>query len=264
MGIRFACHECGKRLNIKAELAGRRGVCPVCSAKIRIPLDDAETSTPPDPRPGNPQFGNPQPGGRAARVESETVSSAGFAGLSAVEERTSVNVAEDAIASSAKSAGMVSGSDRSLLSEHEPEAIWYVRPPSGGQYGPASTDLLRQWIEEGRVAASSLLWRDGWPQWRNAGEMLPELSGRLPDDLVTEAFDPSPSKIAVQPGFAVEDSRTTPASPSQSATSWSGMSGDESIGTKRRVRSSRRVLWIGLLSAIAILLVGVLLVVVNL
>ncbi len=46
MGIRFACHECGKRLNIKSELAGRRGVCPACSAKMRIPLSDAETSTP--------------------------------------------------------------------------------------------------------------------------------------------------------------------------------------------------------------------------
>ncbi len=50
MGIRFACHVCDKQLNIKQELAGRRGVCPACSSRFRIPLEDAERSTPIDVR----------------------------------------------------------------------------------------------------------------------------------------------------------------------------------------------------------------------
>ena len=137
MGIRFACHACGKRLNIKTELAGRRGVCPACSAKMRIPLSDAETSSPVEELLPFPQAGPP------ATAETSAP-----------------------------------------LSEHEPEATWYVRPPSGGQYGPANTDLLRQWIAEGRVAATSLLWRDGWAQWRTAAEALPEMAGRLPGEPV--------------------------------------------------------------------------------
>ena len=40
-----------------------------------------------------------------------------------------------------------------------PEMIWYVRPPSGGQFGPAPGELMRTWLGEGRVdAADSLVW----------------------------------------------------------------------------------------------------------
>ena len=56
MGIRFACHACGKRLNIKSELAGRRGVCPACSQTISHP-------PPATPRPPNRSIAN-HPGGR--------------------------------------------------------------------------------------------------------------------------------------------------------------------------------------------------------
>jgi hypothetical protein len=34
--------------------------------------------------------------------------------------------------------------------------------------------MLRQWIEQGRVAADSLVWRDGWPAWQPAGAILPQ------------------------------------------------------------------------------------------
>ncbi len=37
MGIRFTCPDCTKRLNVKAFLAGKRGICPHCGAKVEIP-----------------------------------------------------------------------------------------------------------------------------------------------------------------------------------------------------------------------------------
>ena len=33
-----------------------------------------------------------------------------------------------------------------------PDAVWYVRPASGGQYGPASGTVMRDWLDEGRVS----------------------------------------------------------------------------------------------------------------
>ena len=48
MGVRFACHNCGKRLNIKNDLAGKRGKCPQCNERFRIPLSDQEYSEPLD------------------------------------------------------------------------------------------------------------------------------------------------------------------------------------------------------------------------
>jgi hypothetical protein len=56
-----------------------------------------------------------------------------------------------------------------------PEMIWYVRPPSGGQFGPASGELMKTWLSEGRVSADSLVWREGWRDWQEAGALFPKL-----------------------------------------------------------------------------------------
>ena len=59
--------------------------------------------------------------------------------------------------------------------DEAPQAIWYVRPPSGGQYGPARGDVMRKWMSEGRVSPDSLVWREGWADWRSAAETFPSL-----------------------------------------------------------------------------------------
>ncbi|MGO9115575.1 MAG: DUF4339 domain-containing protein [Thermoguttaceae bacterium] len=58
-----------------------------------------------------------------------------------------------------------------------PEMIWYVRPPSGGQFGPASGELMKTWLSEGRVSADSLVWREGWRDWQEASAVFPKLRG---------------------------------------------------------------------------------------
>jgi hypothetical protein len=56
-----------------------------------------------------------------------------------------------------------------------PNAVWYVRPASGGQFGPARGDVMRKWLGEGRVSADSLVWRDGWVDWKPAAVVFPAL-----------------------------------------------------------------------------------------
>src|SRR6056297_1618924 len=46
MGIRFACHACQHRLNIKNQLAGKKGKCPACGARFQIPRADQPFSIP--------------------------------------------------------------------------------------------------------------------------------------------------------------------------------------------------------------------------
>jgi hypothetical protein len=53
-----------------------------------------------------------------------------------------------------------------------PHARWFVRPPSGGQFGPAPGSLLREWMIEGRVTPETYVWREGWPEWQRAGEVF--------------------------------------------------------------------------------------------
>lgn len=54
-----------------------------------------------------------------------------------------------------------------------PDAVWYVRPPSGGQYGPAGGDMMRRWLDEGRIAPEALVWREGWSDWQQATNVFP-------------------------------------------------------------------------------------------
>lgn len=57
-----------------------------------------------------------------------------------------------------------------------PNSQWYVMPASGGsQYGPATGEVLRAWMQEGRVAADSLVWRQDWPDWKKAAAVFPQL-----------------------------------------------------------------------------------------
>jgi hypothetical protein len=71
-----------------------------------------------------------------------------------------------------------------------PMAIWYVRPTSGGQYGPARGDVMRKWLGEGRVTIDSLVWREGWTDWRAAAKVFPDLgngkNGAVAKDIVAE------------------------------------------------------------------------------
>ncbi len=77
-----------------------------------------------------------------------------------------------------------------------PEMIWYVRPPSGGQFGPAAGDLMRAWLSEGRVSAESLVWREGWRDWQEAGTVFPKLrSNQVIDFLETTPV----ATVAVSP-----------------------------------------------------------------
>ena len=60
----------------------------------------------------------------------------------------------------------------SQIDSQSDDALWYVRPPSGGQYGPATRGEIERWKGEGRIPGESLVWREGWAEWRTAAESL--------------------------------------------------------------------------------------------
>lgn len=71
-----------------------------------------------------------------------------------------------------------------------PQAQWYVRPPAGGQYGPARGDVMRGWIAEGRVSADSLVWREGFADWVSASQLFPSLAAATPTQAAAEPAAP--------------------------------------------------------------------------
>lgn len=66
------------------------------------------------------------------------------------------------------------------------QAVWFVRPPSGGQFGPASAKLLRQWIHEGRITGDSFVWCEGWDNWQIAGDVFPAIAGKASPESITD------------------------------------------------------------------------------
>jgi hypothetical protein len=236
MGVRFACHVCAKQLNIKQELAGRRGICPECGTKFRIPAHDAEKSLPVDEKSGSGIMSMNRLSGSETRSTSD--SGKGKNGANVVENVPRVGVLADSEIST-----------------------WYVRPPSGGQYGPATTEILRQWISEGRVASTALLWREGWPQWRESREVLPGLAEALPSVIkpVNPVFGTgSQGNGALQPlqaptSVASSDDERTPQT----------VIGREEIGVNRRESSLRRSVLVGVLSMVSLILIVALVVIVK-
>jgi DNA-directed RNA polymerase subunit RPC12/RpoP len=150
MGVRFACHACGKKLNIKEELAGKRGRCPACGLRFRIPPHDQEFSLPLEEGEGELAGAS---GAAAGDIDNPL--------LSNLDEEQQPTV-------------KASGAEADFDPFTENDFRWYVRPPGGGRYGPADGATIRQWIAEGRVTANTLLWREGWAEWRELGEFLPD------------------------------------------------------------------------------------------
>lgn len=178
MGIRFLCPN-GHKLNVKDFLAGKRGICPDCGAKFIVP----EKST----------TGELQ---RVAAVGDEhkhTVAEEADARVR--HQDSSPKVATPSVDPTPPlppSAANPSARSTDPIAE-APHATWYVRPPSGGQFGPATADVMRTWLTEGRVAADGYVWRDGWAEWKQAQEVFRFLKtdpSRTPSTAATRAATP--------------------------------------------------------------------------
>jgi hypothetical protein len=134
MGIRFYCPN-GHRLNVKSQLAGKRGYCPHCNAKVTIPEIPPEQKLPPE-----------------LLAES-------FAIPQELQHNSDSNGATPS---------------------------WYVRPPSGGQFGPVNAAQLNRWIAERRVPAQSQLLKEGWRQWKVASSVF-DADGFVAADLAHDS-----------------------------------------------------------------------------
>jgi len=207
MGIRFFCPQ-GHRLNVKSFLAGKRGVCPDCGVPVEIPMEsdaralsskkksskggedqeakatavlerpdspelDISAPTPPEV-PGGDDFSLPAslelPPKPISTPKRELEPAPAGAPPAAIPKGVPA-------AAAAPPPSPPSAADP--IAE-APLAIWYVRPPAGGQYGPARGDVMRKWIGEGRVTSDSLVWREGWPDWRSALKTFPDMDGKSP------------------------------------------------------------------------------------
>jgi len=190
MGIRFYCPN-GHKLNVKEFQAGRRGICPYCGAKIEIPTHStrksskelrAQRETAARPAAAAPETPEPvplaEPPGPVLAVPpaggGEADEAADHLPLEDAAAIVSAPIAQTPASAASVSPPPAAPAQADPLAESG-DVVWYVRPASGGQFGPASANVMRNWIEEGRVGADSLVWREGWRDWREASQVFPQL-----------------------------------------------------------------------------------------
>ncbi len=213
MGIRFFCPN-GHKLHVKSFQAGHRGICPYCGATIDIPFtstrgtsksagaDKTPRSTSPNPEEGTINLNAIAPSSSASPSTSASPTESSFVSpgmdqeieLSAPLDRA-VSIPHLSAGTASAGAGLLgntpspsstapySGNNTSAPVSSLPDpfaeaptAVWYVRPVSGGQYGPASGDIMKSWLNEGRVAKDSFVWREGWTDWKEAQNVFEQLA----------------------------------------------------------------------------------------
>jgi len=52
------------------------------------------------------------------------------------------------------------------------ESLYFVRPPSGGEYGPAGKVTIELWISQRRITGETLVCLVGTSQWKKAKEVF--------------------------------------------------------------------------------------------
>lgn len=156
MGIRFRCHHCEHELNVKDHQAGKKTRCPTCGGRFRIPMATSDYSLAVEEKVG-----------AAAAATSESASQ------SVSEKEQPIAAGKNDLKQAAREAPSDAESTVAPSTSPDAEAQWYVRPPSGGQFGPANQAVFEQWLGEHRITADSLVWRDGWTDWLVAEQALP-------------------------------------------------------------------------------------------
>jgi hypothetical protein len=176
MGIRFSCHLCNHPLHVKDYQASKRGKCPKCQGAFRVPPKDADFSLAIDESANSIQPANL--GKPLAPSDSKIVAPTAKP-KAATEPKPEVQARTKNPPTSSPKPAPEANVHPSMPPSLLPliDSRWYVRPPSGGQYGPATTQMLMDWIAEKRVTADALLWREGLDSWLSARELVPESFG---------------------------------------------------------------------------------------
>ena len=177
MGIRFYCPN-GHKLNVKDFQAGRKGICPVCGVKMQIPLE----STRPNSRDEESEGGElPSADDASALTNAIPLPTIGAGSPGPPSVSAPAPPAATVSSGSMPTESIVPPTAEAATGVVDPLAeaadlVWYVRPASGEQFGPAGAELMRTWLAEGRVDANATVWREGWRDWRPAEDVFPQLS----------------------------------------------------------------------------------------
>jgi hypothetical protein len=78
--------------------------------------------------------------------------------------------------------------------------MYQIIGADGKEYGPVTTEQLRQWIAEGRANLQSKVRAQGETDWKTLGE-VPEIAASAPAPAVTPGFRSLPTASGTVPNY---------------------------------------------------------------
>jgi hypothetical protein len=80
-----------------------------------------------------------------------------------------------------------------------PGGRWHLRFMSGRQFGPVLTEVIEEWVREGRADGESLVRAEGSDEWFHLADAFPDLIASERKAEALNACDPLPSPAAALP-----------------------------------------------------------------
>lgn len=176
MGIVAYCPS-GHRVKVKDQFAGKKGICPTCGARFRIPLVSAEES-PAAARGSALAAGEPTLPMAAVVSLDPTLAATLPRALplatvqpAAVTRQTVRPEAVDEEADMLVEAGFTEVPVPAVIAE-APEASWCIALPGGAPSQPMTAGDLLNWLSSGTATGEEVVWRSDWSEWRPARDVF--------------------------------------------------------------------------------------------
>lgn len=166
MGIVAFCPH-GHRVKVKDELAGKKGICPTCGMRFRIPVKDARSPdaaalpaavvVSADPRlvaslPAALPLDEPAAGARVVPPPD------------AVPDFEPVGSEPRAAAAAPTHAAL----------DERPDLAWCFAVRGGAPSAPLDAAAFREWLDSGAATTDHVVWRADWPDWRSLADVFPD------------------------------------------------------------------------------------------
>ena len=178
MGIVAFCPN-GHRINVKDSFAGRKGLCPTCGAKFRVPA----------PGSGSPGPESALPTARLLDLDAAVAATLPrvlpFAPAAAepipepIPEPMPEPIPEPMPASAAVFAmppAPISAQPalHPALAERA-DLQWCIAFPGGEPTEPLPAESMQAWLDSGQAEGHEVVWRSDWPEWRPARDVFPDV-----------------------------------------------------------------------------------------
>jgi len=194
MGIVAFCPH-GHRVKVKDSLAGKKGVCPICQTRFRIPgqrvpklptarvlsLDAAWAATLPRavilPLPAS-EPPAPSPARRSsapskAGMPRQPATSMPTAGL---PDNPQAGLRDNPQAGSPDNPQAGLRGMHPLIGER-PDLAWCVAVPGGSPSPPMTAQEMQAWLDTRLATGEELVWRADWQEWAPIRLVFPEFFG---------------------------------------------------------------------------------------